>query len=60
MKKIIFLLLTLLPGILMAHPLPVEHEHLGLLNGWEPVVIALLLTVAIVFFVRKLKSQRHR
>ena len=48
-KRILFILLGLLPVLATAHPLPIEHSHGGILNGWEGVVIiAIAVTIAVI------------
>ena len=54
MKKLVSLfLLGLLPVLATAHPLPIEHSHDGILNGWEGVVIITAAVAVAVILARR-------
>ncbi len=55
-KRSLFIIIGLLPMLAAAHPLPIQHSHDGILQGWEAVVIiAAAIIVAIVIARRAWK-----
>ncbi len=58
-KRNLFLLLGFLPLLATAHPLPIEHSHDGILNGWEGIVVITVTIIVAVLLAKKVwKSSR--
>ena len=53
-KRSLLILLGLLPVLATAHPLPIEHSHNGILNGWEGVVVIVFALAIAVIIARRI------
>lgn len=62
MKKLLMLLMMVLPLGASAHTIPVPHSHHGVFHGWETTLIILLAVMvgglSYLFFQKSKKRQK--
>ncbi len=57
--KITLLLMALMPCVLVAHPLPIAHNHDGILNGWEGIMMMAVAILIAALIARKFLKPSH-